>query len=463
MKKMKSHYKFSSFIILLIIIISCKKQNDWLDTKSIKSYVVPETLDDFQALMDNSQVFNTSSTAGLVGSDNSYLTDVNYNSSAQENRNLYVWAKEIWITENAPNHWDNSFKIIEYANVVLDGLIKLKGSGYEYNNVNGEALFHRALAYYNLAQLFCKPYDKMSISDLGLPLRKTSDVNEIFPRSSLSQTYQQIIQDASSASELLPESQIYLQRPIKAAAYALLAKTYLNMDDYKNAEVYADKYLKLKPQLLDFNNDQLVNLTNIYRFPVYGKDNPEVVFYAESNQFRQVIPSTSNKGLVLMDLYNSYEENDLRKIFFYQKVATDVKFRGGYSGSFSNFTGLATNEIYLIRAECRARNGNPISAMQDLNLLLQHRYKSGTYNSKTINNPDDALITVLEERRKELPFTGNIRWEDLRRLNKETRFQKTLTRLINGTSYTLIPNDKRYVLPIPTQEIRLAGIQQNER
>jgi len=71
--------------------------------------------------------------------------------------------------------------------------------------------------------------------------------------------------------------------------------------------------------------------------------------------------------------------------------------------------------------------------------------------------------TLIQERRKELPFSGNLPWEDLRRLNQEPNFAKTLTRMLNGETFSLPPGDNRYVYPIPENEISLSGIQQNPR
>lgn len=450
-------------IFIYLLITGCKKESDFLDIKTNKSDVVPETLIDFQALLDNNDYMNQASTAGLPGADNTYLTDVNFAASSEQERNLYTWNKVIWGQETAPGQWESGFKTIVCTNVILEGLKKLNGNGYEFNNVKGEAQFLRAFAYYNLAQLFCKTYSPSADEDLGLPLRYSADVNILVQRSTLKNTYQQIISDALDASELLPESQPYITRPSKTAAYALLAKIYLNMGDYIKSEQFASKCLSIKPQLLDFNNTSLVNLTTTYRFPTYAKNNPEVMFYVESNQFFQVFPNPASRGFIVKDFYASYENDDLRKIYFYALSGTDVKFRGSYSGSFANFCGLATNEIYLIRAECRARNGNFEAGMADLNFLLKNRYKNGSYFDKVAVSADDALNIILNERRKELPATSNIRWEDLKRLNKEIRFQKTLTRIIDNITYTLLPNDKRYVLPIPTLEVQLSGIQQNER
>lgn len=463
MKSLNKYFKLGVAIMFatITIISSCDKQNDWLDIKTAKNDVVPETLADFQAMLDFTLFFNDYSTSGLTGADNSFLTDVNFNSADPEARNLYTWNKIIWGQENS-GQWDGRYKNIAYANVILEGLQKITTQGNDYNNVKGEALFHRAYAYYNLVQLFCKTYSSSASSDLGIPLKNNSDVNIVDSRATLEESYRQILKDALEASSLLPESQLY-QRPNKAAAFALLAKAYLNMGDYTQAELYATKCLSLNSQLLNFNNNSLVNLTTTYRFPALAKGNQEVLFYAESNQYTQVLPNTRGKGNVTQELYDLYESNDLRKTYFYALSGSDIKFRGCYTGRFANFAGLATNEVYLIRSECNARNGKLAAAISDLNLLLKNRYKSGTYVDRSVSNAEDALLLILIERRKELPATSNVRWEDLKRLNKEPRFQKTLLRTIGGTTYTLAPNDKRYVLPIPTSEIRLTGIRQNER
>lgn len=126
------------------------------------------------------------------------------------------------------------------------------------------------------------------------------------------------------------------------------------------------------------------------------------------------------------------------------------------------FSGLATDEMYLIRAESYARTGKVSEAISDLNILLQNRYKTGTFTPySTSLSEKQALDTILSERRKELPFRG-LRWADIRRLNKEGA-NITLTRRLNGQIHTLPPNDLRYVLPIPPDVLRLSNIENNPR
>jgi hypothetical protein len=107
--------------------------------------------------------------------------------------------------------------------------------------------------------------------------------------------------------------------------------------------------------------------------------------------------------------------------------------------------------------------GDFTGAMNLLNSLLQKRWRTGTFTPLTASNADEALIKIITERRKELPFTGHIPWIDLRRLNKDPRFSRTLKRIIDNTTYQLLPNSPNYVFPIPDEEIRLTGIPQNIR
>ena len=117
--------------------------------------------------------------------------------------------------------------------------------------------------------------------------------------------------------------------------------------------------------------------------------------------------------------------------------------------------------MYLIRAESAARSGHVSAALADLNYLLKNRWM-GNYVPINISDPVLVLEYILKERRKELLFRG-LRWQDLRRLNRDSRFAKTLSRVLDGNTYVLYPNDSRYVFPLDEEELRMTGIQQNIR
>jgi len=448
---------------LILLISSCEKQDQWLDVKRNKSDVSPETVTDFQAILDDNSAINTKfSTITLTGTDNIILRDEDLASINEQERNAYMWQKNIWTPGNGYD-WNYGFSFIALSNVILEGLEKVNTTGPDYNNVKGQALFLRAFSYYFLAQAFCKPYDAATAdSDPGLPLRRTSDANKVFPRSSLKELYDFIIADGSLAAELLSDKQSTYFRANKKAALGLLAKVYLLSGDYTNALRYANLAIETGSDLLDFNNPEDVSLDRVYRFADRGQKNSEIYYYA-SGVYASTYPSANGKTIVADELYNLYAANDLRKKYFFATEQDRIKFRGTYAGYYHNFSGIALNEIYLISAECEARVGSYENGLSTLNNLLEKRYLTGSFVPLSASDRQEALDLIIQERRKELPFTGTIRWEDLRRFNKDPRLAKTLQRIVNGISYSLAPNDLNYTLPIPVEEIQLTNIEQNER
>lgn len=399
----------------------------------------------------------------MASSNNIFIQDKDFSAVIPGQQQIYYWGMKPWDnSDGTSTEWNWLYATIEYANIVLDGLNELKLSGSEVENIKGQAYFFRAVSLYNLTSLFCNQYNESTAeNENGLPIRLNSDVNLIVGRSNLRETMNQVISDCRASIATLYEEQSVTTRPNKAAAYALLSKILLNNGNYQGALENAEQSLLRKSGLLDFNND-IVSLTETYRFPTNGIGNNEILFFAYSGLNGIVRPTTTTRGTVDTALIKMYSDNDLRKSFFYIKSGNFYKFRGNYTGNFYNFCGLATNEVYLIKAECLARASKTEEALLTINTLLKKRFKTGLYTDLTSNNAQETLTLILNERRKELPFTGNITWEDLRRLNLDPLRKVTLSRTINGQVYTLNSNSPRYALPIPDFEIRLSGIEQND-
>ena len=138
------------------------------------------------------------------------------------------------------------------------------------------------------------------------------------------------------------------------------------------------------------------------------------------------------------NLYLAYKNHDYRRTIFFQPNANDVDnygFKGSYDNSDAQpFVGLTTSEVYLIRAESAVRTGKVNQALSDINMLLKNRIDADYFSPIAETDPDKLLRIVLEERRKELIFRGQ-RWSDLKRLNQDERFKKTLVRVIDGKEY----------------------------
>lgn len=452
------------YIIIFLFCLSCNKQDAWLDKKSNLSDIVPVSIADFQATLDNDGVMNANYPAlGLLGSDNYYITFAQWQGRQAIERNAYVWNPEVYENSFCPD-WSNPYKMVEYANIALDGIARITPAPSEqaaWDLVKGSALFYRAYAFYQLAQVFSKPYNKTTAAtDPGIPIRMSSDVNERSVRATVEETYKRITEDILTAKDLLPTTPALKTRASKKSVLALLARVSLATGDILNAEKYATEAITMQPDLIDLNT---LNQAAAFPFPTFQSDNKEVIFYAITLAYGTL----SNSSLrVDTFLYRSYAANDLRKSILYKDNGINgIAFRGDYTGLglSSKFGGLAVNEMYLIRAEALARQNKVAEAIADLNALLVKRWKTGTYIALTAISAADALQKIISERRKELPFTGNLPWEDLRRLNNEPQFERALHRLLNGQSYTLPPRDKKYVYPIPESEIILSGLEQNPR
>jgi len=447
---------------------ACNKQH-FLDKKPSTTLLVPSTLSDFQALMDNVKIFNVVPVLGEASADNYYLSDPAWLALTVRENNAYVWARDIFGGQGAQQDWNIPYQQVFYANVVLDGLkgTKSQDSVMQWNALEGAALFARAFAFYNLAQLFAPVYDNSSAAtDPGIPLRTSSGIDTLSARSSVQATYDQILNDLHNAEGYLPVGAptTALNRPVRLTAQALLARVYLSMRNYPAARACADSVLQHYSTLIDYNTLDTTktvpvgigNVETLYQASFLGNASATPYFSAISANY----PTT----WIDTDLLRSYDTSDLRRSIFYRTKSGDSTYhlKGGYTGSVFPFGGLAVDELLLIRAEGAARAGDATAAMQDIDTLLSNRWRRGTFHGYSVASATEARDTVLLERRKELAFRG-LRWTDLRRLNKEGA-NITLTRMINKVTYTLAPNGLNYTLPIPPDVLSLNKmIQQNPR
>lgn len=461
----------SIFTILLFTLLTASCKKDFLEAKPSTTIGTPTTVAECQAMLENVDVVNRATPAlPQMASDDYIFVDAaawQGNNLYNAEHNGYIWAKDLYEGQKDIKDWNTGYAAIFICNNVLDALENIPVTSLnqkDWNSNKGRALFMRAYVLYDLVRSFSPAYDgQTATADLGMPVRLHAGVDKNETRATVQQTYDRILSDLAESNSLLPAEiePNNRHRPSKVAIMALYARIYLSMRKYDQAEQYANSTLNLYSVLIDYNSINILD-----RLP-FTMNNIETILNTTviANYYSTVTcGGYYNTVMINPELYSLYENNDLRKgVYFGINPLTGFSYmKLGYAGAYNSpFTGLATDEIYLIKAECLVRKYEVDQAMSVLNSLLLKRYKTGTFTPLTASDPIDALNKVLLERRKELIWRS-LRWSDLKRLNKEGA-NITLTREINGILYILRPNDPKYIFPIPDDEIAFSHIIQNSR
>lgn len=451
-----NYLKTTVAIFLITIIYSCTKG---IDKKPSSTQVTAETIADLQRLMDNQQyIYTNRPFLGELGCDDYYTITAEWSNFDVIGKYSYIWDKDPFHGATI-NDWSYPYTSILYANVALEKAKELEGDSETPDGifVRGQAYFHRAFSFWSLAQIFCKAYDPVTAaSDPGIPLRLSSDPEAKVPRATVQETYDQIIKDLLESKKMLPATSTLLARPSQLAVNALLARVYLSMGDINKAWEYANQVLLQYNKLIDYNTIQNTSIP-------FKQFNEEIIFFATMGG--AYVFNINNRSPVDSVLYDSYDDADLRKVLFFSPGTNNTKvFKGTYAAVVNGlrFCGTTTAEMYLIRAECYARNNMITEAMNDVNTLLRKRWNDSIpFKPYQAITKEQALNSILADRRKELVFRG-LRWSDIRRLNVLGQ-QITLKRYIGDQWYTLSPGNSRFVYPIPEQEFIKNPIPQNVR
>ncbi|MGN8059869.1 RagB/SusD family nutrient uptake outer membrane protein [Pedobacter sp. 22163] len=456
---MKKRYSIIWFA-LVIALASCRKYVE-IDQLSIRTL---KYTSDFRNTMNNNNVLEGTFSYPILSGDDTEITDATrQNSLGDILGNVYSWAPKYTSESQSDGDWEKQYKTIYVCNEVLEGVLTSQdGTEAEKQRIYAEALVHRAYAYLILVNMYGKQYNAATAStDLGIPLLTTPSLYTKLNRTSIAAVYALILKDLSTSISRLPAIADYNVRPSKVSAYAIFAKTYLNMRDFNNAALYADSALALQSALLDLKAYESAPGTIPVRL-----SNPEIIFSKISSVVYPAISLSS-------DLLASLGTTDLR-----YKLFSDVRSRFGsqFSSSFAGRAscrylinefvinnGPTVPEMMLIKAECLARAGKTTDAMNIVNGLRVKRFTTANYLALSAANASDALRIIVEEKRREFFGTG-MRWFDQKRLNQDSEFALTKNRSFKGVNYTLQPNSNLYLYPVGDKYILLnPELEQNPR
>lgn len=458
------------FIILAfsILFFSC---NDFLDIQP-KGELIPKTAADYEGMLNYFDLLKSSESYPSYLTDDVFIPDkaINRNPgldfAGRSTVNLYTFQTEVFGESEDDLLWSGSYNRLYYYNVVAKHVMEAtEATEQEKQAIRAEALMARAFEYLTLINGYAKHYDPNTAStDPGVPLILDDNINlENLTRASVQEVYDQILADLQEAEKHLPEEpKLNTFRASKPVGLGMLARVYLYLGNYKEALRYANESLKKNDYLLDIKQYSVVNPKgSIGRINVPDRSANAENIYIRLAPYVFGLSTRVFGSQELVDLFD--KENDQRFLLYF----TDKPF-GNPTDNYlwmpylnANLA-MSTPEMYLIAAECEARIGSKDRAMSLINKLRDYRIFNNTPLTAATN--DDALTLVLQERRRELTMLGLTRLIDLKRLNKDPRFAKTITRNAQGETYTLAPDDPKYVLPIPLKVLRFnPDMQPNKR
>lgn len=312
--------------------------------------------------------------------------------------------------------WTSSYNQIYAANAIFEGVGTSSSIAIsDKNQLQGEALFARAITHFYLINLFG-----------DIPYIATTDYvyNSTIPRMSTEVVNQKIIADLETAIQLLAVNYTSADRtrPNKATAQALLARVFLYHGDYAESANMASAVLNDTSNYIWEDNLDAVFLkestSTIWQFAAGSEgantyEGSAFIFFSGPPQLVSL-----SDGLV-----SAFEPNDLRKSHWIKTVTEGstvwyhpYKYKQdiatGSSMEYSIIFRVA--EQYLIRSEARARQGEIIGAREDLNKV---RHAAGLSDTDT-TTPSTLLEAILQERKVELFTEYGHRFFDLKRFGK---------------------------------------------
>jgi len=435
--------KILYLLVGLILLESCSKKIEINPTQSVPENLVFNSDANIKAALNGA--YDLASDGFVLGGDMMLYSEllaagdeISWVGTYNQPREMY---RQAILTNNSyvASTWARSYRTINVCNNILANISKVNAA--DQDRIKGEALFLRGLIYFQMVELFAKPYSAGNVgSNLGLQLitvptvdGQITDANRV-PRSSVQDTYTLILNDLNTAKPLLNEDLgVYAS---KYAAAAILSRVYLQMENFAKARDEANYVIQNSGAALATTYDKAFNNSDpssedIFTLPVTAQDgtNDMWLFWSTSDY------GARDGDVEIEDAHlDLYDLADARLALFWQ--SSRVTYSGKFRNQYKNLSQIRLAEMYLTRAECNFRLGTNLGATPAADIsTIRDRAGLGAVGVVTL--PD-----IILERHLELAHEGQ-RLHDVKRLR--------LT--ISGVPY----NSNKIVFPIPLREINAIG------
>lgn len=294
-----------------------------------------------------------------------------------------------------------------------------------YEDLLGQLYALRALAHFELARIFCYlPIAGVNqdAPNSGIPLNvEVYPEGYAFKRSTLKETYAQIISDFKKALETLSKDEQTNSGKINYwAAEALLSRVYLYQADWQNAYRLAIDVISNSPYKLYPRSEyvgawrQQGSSESLFEILTTEKSNTglnSIGNYTRPTGYPEFAGSSS-----FISWFKSGHDGDIRTNLITEQADPQggnkgyysLKYRGRTGSSnptaINNFKVIRLSEVYLIASEAQLKGATATgshTALELYNTLRKHRISPYTAaTSVTLDN-------LLDERRLELFCEGH--------------------------------------------------------
>lgn len=448
---MKNIYKGSIILALILLITGCSK-DEWMNPAPITSLsdlTVFDTKDRIESQV-NAMYASLKSGQHLGGRFQVY-NDVRSDNFIPNSSNLVTcfatWNHTVISSRNeVQDLWGAVYATINVVNVFLEGLTAAWDEGKitsfvtqtEYGQYKSEALAIRAICYFDLMQMYSKPYHMGNGANRGVPLRltanKSAEGNDMAP-STVAEVYTQILKDLNDAETMAASNHgsdyLNMTRIHKNSIIAYKTRVYLHMQNW--AQVVAES-AKIVPNAAPYTATAGVahalnsNYAGVFASPhstkesIFSMPNTAANNAGTQSHLAHYFESGSDESYHLVQTAGSafaaMDVTDARKLMLktvgekiYLTKYVDRATRTDYAPV------IRWAEVLLNRAEALVRGGGTVDgqAVNLLNAVRTRSFPTGSYNPSDFATAQDFYDAVLLERNMEFLGEG-IRNMDLMRL-----------------------------------------------
>ena len=443
MKKIKSSIIYSFGIALVLSsAASCKK--DFLEITP-KGKLIAQSTIDYEKSLISLDVLNMNTDAQIAMGDEVASSEPYFSGALLRMQRLFKWEDVIYQRGEDNAEMGVPMKNIYLFNKVINEVMQSSGTEEHKKMVLAQAKTGRAWTYFMLINYFGKPYNPATAAtDPGFPIIEKADVTETnFTRASVQAVYDFILSDLNSSVADLPAQITHRIRISRSAGEGILGKVLVFMRRFNEALPHFDNaftYMNnaaIKVGLYDYN----VSFGpggNFLPIGLFGPNFPSTVTNEENILAKQAGTSWSflnNEILMSPQTAALYGPEDLRMNCFTNDAYPSGTFPIGLkrrTGPLTRQIGFTVPDLYLLRAEARARENDPDGAKTDVEALRSKRMASNVSVPPAVAADKNALIKfILDERIREFAVQG-YRWFDMRRLSVDPDFSNTV-----GTTHTV--------------------------